>query len=62
MKIIQPGDPERASEARRFECPACGCVFVASAGEYRATFTLRNETVLSCTCPTCRREITRDEQ
>ena len=59
MKILKEGDPGRLENSRRFECPACGCVFVANEGEYRRDVDLRNETTLTCECPTCGRKVYR---
>ena len=61
MKIIKPGDPERMEKARQFECPDCGCVFVANISEYMKTPDYRNGTLLVCECPTCGRRVTRDD-
>lgn len=62
MKIITPGDPGRLSKSRRFSCEDCGCVFIANSDEYRREPDYRNGTMLVCKCPTCGRDVYRDEQ
>ena len=59
MKILKEGDPGRLENSRRFECPACGCVFVANEGEYRWGKDPRNEEAMICECSTCGRRVYR---
>lgn len=61
MKIIKEGDLSRLPTARRFECERCGCVFDASAAEYRIE-TAKNGAFRCCPCPTCRMEVIVCEQ
>ena len=56
MKIIKEGDLLRLYKTKRFECERCGCVFDASAAEYKVVFA-RNDTYRCCICPTCRMEV-----
>lgn len=61
VKIIKEGDLSRFPMAKRFECQLCGCVFDASAAEYRIE-TAKNGTFYCCTCPTCKMEVVMSEQ
>ena len=54
MNIIKPGDMSRLDTTKRFECPACGCIWDANASEYRREMD-RNGDVFACECPTCKR-------
>lgn len=56
MKIIKEGDLSRITTAKQFDCPECGCVWEASAGEYRRE-TLDGKALCICLCPTCRKEV-----
>ena len=56
MKIIKEGDLTRLATAKRFECPECGCVWEASAGEYRREL-VSGAALCVCLCPTCRKEV-----
>lgn len=60
MKIIKEGDLKRLDKTRRFECPDCGCIWEATAFEYRREQGRYNETMIGCKCPTCRKEVWRD--
>ena len=57
MKIIKEGDMKRVYKMRRFECPDCGCIWEATAFEYRKEQGRYNETEISCECPTCRKKV-----
>ena len=60
MKIIKEGDVKRLDKTRRFECSDCGCIWEATAFEYRREQGRYNETMIGCKCPTCRKEVWRD--
>lgn len=57
MKIIKEGDLSKVDTTRRFECPACGCVWDANPSEYGRF----SEKYIYCECPTCHKLIWRDE-
>ena len=59
MKIIKAGDLKRLDKTRRFECPDCGCIWEATAFEYRKEWD-RNNTLVVCKCPTCHKDVWRD--
>lgn len=52
MKVIQEGDITKLSDAYRFDCDKCGCVWIASAAEYVARYGF-DKKYLVCKCPTC---------
>lgn len=61
MKILVEGKLDKLRELK-FECPRCGCVFVANAMEY----CVLNEDfygyyVVQCECPCCKMKILIDE-
>lgn len=60
MKIIKQGDLKCLEKIRRFECPDCGCIWEANAAEYRKEWD-RNETLVVCECPTCRKSVYGEE-
>lgn len=57
MKIIKPGAPEVLEKLNQtFECPFCGCVFVAKKQDYSedyATYFTRCAVVRIAECPEC---------
>ena len=57
MKIIKEGDLGRVKRMRRFACRECGCVFEASASEYRVEPDYRNGSYCVHRCPTCGKEV-----
>lgn len=59
MKIIKEGDIRRLNTTRRFECPACGCIWLANASEYRREWDL-NDAHIVCNCPTCHKYVYRE--
>ena len=61
MKIIKEGDLKRLDTTRRFECPKCGCIFEATAAEYRKVQGRYNELHIGCNCPTCHEYVWRDD-
>lgn len=57
MKIIRHGSPDVLEKlSQKFECPVCGCVFVAQKQEYSedyATSFTRCAVVRIAECPEC---------
>ena len=53
MKILVKGEIDNLKEAK-FECPRCGCVFVANEMEYRVLGKFDNYYILEHECPCCR--------
>ena len=53
MEIIKRGDPSRLKNIKRFECLACGCVFLATDSEYINDGMWRNLMTYTCVCPCC---------
>ena len=51
IKIIKPG--KKPDTTVRFECPHCGCVFMADVDDYEEEYSLRNDYYLKIDCPTC---------
>ena len=54
MRIIWEGDLSRLTTVRRFECPDCGCIWDASAGEYCREI-ICGKHLCICACPTCKK-------
>ena len=52
MKILVKGKPDNLKE-NKFECPRCGCVFVANEMEYRVVGKIDNCYILEHDCPCC---------
>lgn len=52
MKILVKGKIDNLKEAK-FECPRCGCVFVANEMEYRVVGKIDNCYILEHDCPCC---------
>ena len=53
MKILVKGKIDNLKESK-FECPRCGCVFVANEMEYRVLGKFDNYYILEHECPCCR--------
>ena len=51
IKIIKPGKKPETIE--RFECPHCGCVFMADVDDYEEEYSLCNGYYLKIDCKTC---------
>lgn len=51
MTIIEPGDPKKVLDIRRFKCRACGCLFEAERGEYE--YGNQIDPSAYCVCPCC---------
>ena len=51
IKIIKPGKKPETIE--RFECPRCGCVFMADADDCEVAYSLLNGYYLKIDCPCC---------
>ena len=62
MKIIKEGIVDPVT--KRFECKACGCIFEANRGEYRASSNMEIMVgvlpAYKCACPTCRKTVYAD--
>ena len=56
MKILVEGKLDNLKETK-FECPRCGCVFVANEMEYRAEAEFYGYYVLMCECPCCKMNV-----
>ena len=52
MIIIVPGDLNRLTDRRLFECGVCGCVFEASRNEYVPEWGMNDE-YHRAICPCC---------
>lgn len=61
MKVVKEGRLDRLERARRFGCRKCGCVFDATAAEYRQEPDCRNGMMIVCNCPTCGHRVTLSE-
>ena len=52
------------NNTKRFECKACGCIFEANRGEYRASSNMEVMVgvlpAYKCACPTCRKTVYAD--
>ena len=52
MKIIKKGN---LTKEVRFECPDCGCIFIADKGEWTYPgYRDDQDADYICTCPTCK--------
>ena len=51
IKIIKPG--MRPETIERFECPRCGCVFMADVDDCEVAYSLLNGYYLKIDCPCC---------
>ena len=51
IKIIKPGKKPETTE--RFECPHCGCVFMAYVNDYEVAYSLLNGYYFKIDCPCC---------
>lgn len=51
MDIIKHG--QKPDYKKQFECPHCGCQFIADAGEYKRRVCEYNTEELVCRCPEC---------
>ena len=51
IKIIKPGKKPETIE--RFECPRCGCVFMADVYDCEVAYSLLNGYYLKIDCPCC---------
>ena len=56
MEIIKNGDLSKLEQYEQFECPHCGCIFLATHSEYVVGF-FRNELSYCIHCPTCKRSV-----
>ena len=56
MKILVEGKLDSLKETK-FECPRCGCVFVANEMEYRIAAEFYGYRALMCECPCCRMNV-----
>lgn len=57
MKILVEGKLDKLKEAK-FECPRCGCVFVANEMEYRVlSENWYGHYTIMCECPCCKMEV-----
>ena len=61
MKILVEGKLDNLKETK-FECPRCGCVFVANEMEYRAEAEFYGYYTVMCECPCCKIEVLMDHQ
>jgi phage terminase large subunit GpA-like protein len=52
MEIIKHG--KKPDYRKKFECPHCGCQFIADILEYRREQSGYNEEALVCICPECK--------
>ena len=53
MEIIRQGDLYRLNKIKQFDCPTCGCIFLADKNEYEYSGMQYNKTYWKCKCPTC---------
>lgn len=69
MKIITPGtvpseNPPAWWEGMEIDCPKCGCLFKLEKGDAVETFQARTpgaRPVLTVSCPTCGRKISKNQ-
>lgn len=59
MFIVKEGDLSRLDKEETFECPACGCVFVAKKEEYLSRTDYENNVIIECKCPCCHLFVTK---
>ena len=43
MEIIKQGDISKLKQTKKFECPRCGCIFLADNDEYKYSGSQYNE-------------------
>ena len=56
MKILVEGKLDNLKETK-FECPRCGCVFVANEMEYHIEAEFYDYCILMCECPCCKMNV-----
>ena len=61
MKILVEGKLDNLKQTK-FECPRCGCVFIANEMEYRAEAEFYGYYTVMCECPCCKIEVLMDHQ
>lgn len=61
MKVLVEGTLTKLPRSRRFECPDCGCLFIASMHEY-VREQAGDHWVAVCNCPTCKRLVVRSDE
>lgn len=59
MFIVKEGDLSRLNKEKTFECPECGCVFVAKKEEYITLTDYESNVFFKCRCPCCHLLVTK---
>lgn len=60
MEIIKQGNISKFKQTKKFECPWCGCIFLADNDEYQDCKDVVSQYNYRCICPTCNKPVYSD--